>query len=133
MTEHINFPPDYERNSVETLETALGQLGAYESWRAYDPGPTADADKRYTALPALTKRDIREHFPQGFVPPGRDYAKGIASGEICEVKNQRHQRRHPRDEHLEQDLVGRLGEGVMEAQFSCGAFGHRQSYGSYPG
>jgi phenylacetate-coenzyme A ligase PaaK-like adenylate-forming protein len=25
---------------------------------------------------------IREHFPQGFVPPGRDYEKGLKSGEI---------------------------------------------------
>jgi phenylacetate-coenzyme A ligase PaaK-like adenylate-forming protein len=85
MIEHSNFPPDYQRNSIETLETALGKLGAYESWRAYDPGPTADVDKRYAALPALTKRDIREHFPQGFIPPGRDFHKGIAGGEIHEV------------------------------------------------
>jgi phenylacetate-coenzyme A ligase PaaK-like adenylate-forming protein len=39
-------------------------------------------DERYAALPELTKKDIREHFPLGFVPPGRDYQKGLDSGEI---------------------------------------------------
>jgi phenylacetate-coenzyme A ligase PaaK-like adenylate-forming protein len=86
MTNNLRFPPDYQRNSTDTLETALSQLGAYKAWRAYDPGSTCDIDKRYMALPALTKRDIREHYPQGFIPPGKDFHKGIASGEIQEVK-----------------------------------------------
>ena len=86
MTNKPHYPPEYQHNSISTLKTALENLGAYKSWRAYDPGPTADIDKRYTAMPALTKKDIREHFPAGFVPPGKDYVKGIASGEICEVK-----------------------------------------------
>ena len=82
MNKNHQFPPEYFKNSQDILETSLGQLGAYQSWRAYDPGAKHNVDERYAALPALTKRDIREHFPQGFVPPGHDYQKGLDSGEI---------------------------------------------------
>jgi phenylacetate-coenzyme A ligase PaaK-like adenylate-forming protein len=82
MNLHPQFAPEYYKNSLDILETSLGQLGAYQSWRAYDPGAKCDVDERYAALPALTKRDIREHFPQGFVPAGRDVEKGLSSGEI---------------------------------------------------
>jgi len=33
-------------------------------------------------MPALTKQDIREHSPRGFVPLGRDFERGLDSGEI---------------------------------------------------
>jgi phenylacetate-coenzyme A ligase PaaK-like adenylate-forming protein len=76
------YGPEYYRNSLEVLETSLGQLDAYRAWRPYDPGAACDIDRRYAALPALTKRDIREHFPQGFVPAGRDFESGLGNGEI---------------------------------------------------
>ena len=79
------FPTDYNKKSLEALETAL-TLGAYQSWRAFDPGPSYPVDVRYAALPALTKKDIREHFPDGFVPPGKDVQKGLESGEISFVQ-----------------------------------------------
>jgi phenylacetate-coenzyme A ligase PaaK-like adenylate-forming protein len=75
------FSEEYCRNSLEVLETSL-ELGAYQSWRAFDPGPARPLDERYAALPALTKRDVREHFPKGFVPPGRDVKVGLENGEI---------------------------------------------------
>src|SRR5512136_1670861 len=78
----MEYSPEYYKKSQEILEISLGQLGAYKAWRKFDPGPASHVDKRYAALPALTKRDIREHFPQGFVPPGRDIEKGLSSGEI---------------------------------------------------
>jgi len=34
----------------------------------------------------LTKKDIRKHFPEGFVPVEQDIAKGLESGEIQFVK-----------------------------------------------
>jgi phenylacetate-CoA ligase len=37
-------------------------------------------------MPTLTKNDIREHFPQGFVPSGQDIKSGLDSGEIQFVK-----------------------------------------------
>jgi phenylacetate-coenzyme A ligase PaaK-like adenylate-forming protein len=82
MNHNHRFTPEYYRNSLDILETSLGQLQAYRDWRAFDPGPAYHVDRRYAALPALTKRDIREHFPQGFVPAGRDIESGLGSGEI---------------------------------------------------
>ncbi len=81
MNSRYNFTEDYYEKSREALETALN-LGAYQSWRTCDPGPESAIDKRYAALPALTKKDIREHFPDGFVPPGQDLKKGLENGEI---------------------------------------------------
>ena len=81
MNSRYRFPPEYYQKSQEALEIALN-LGAYKSWRQCDPGPGHDIDERYAALPALAKKDIREHFPDGFVPPGKDDKKGLESGEI---------------------------------------------------
>jgi phenylacetate-CoA ligase len=37
-------------------------------------------------MPAFTKKDIRENFPQGLLPKGRDVRRGLTSGEIDLVK-----------------------------------------------
>jgi phenylacetate-coenzyme A ligase PaaK-like adenylate-forming protein len=81
MASHYRFSPEYYKKSLEVLETSLN-LNAYKAWRAGDPGAEYPIDRRYAAMPALTKRDIREHFPGGFVPPGKDVKKGLESGEI---------------------------------------------------
>ncbi len=73
---------EYERRSLAVLEKALAEVGAYRSWRMYDPGPAHPVNKRYAAMPALTKTDIREHFPLGFIPPDRDFQQGLESREI---------------------------------------------------
>jgi len=80
------FPPEYEQRSLELLEKALNSIPGYRSWRAFDPGPAYPVDRRYAAMPALKKKDIREHTPQGFVPFDRDTQAGLASGEINLVK-----------------------------------------------
>jgi phenylacetate-coenzyme A ligase PaaK-like adenylate-forming protein len=85
MTSPYAFPSDYHQKSLEALETAL-TLGAYQAWRASDPGPSYPVDVRYAALPALTKKDIREHFPAGFVPLDKDVQKGLEGGEISFVQ-----------------------------------------------
>jgi hypothetical protein len=86
MIEKWSFPPDYVRRSQEMLETALNKVGAYKAWRDFDPGPTAPIDERYAAMPALTKKDIREHFPGGFLPDGTDIESALAAGKISFVK-----------------------------------------------
>jgi len=86
MNFHRQFSPEYYRKSLDVLETSLNQLHAYRSWRAFDPGAGQSIDRRYAAMPALTKNDIREHFPQGFVPSGQDIKSGLDSGEIQFVK-----------------------------------------------
>ena len=81
-----HFSDEYYRKSLDVLETSLNHLEAYRAWRAFDPGAAYPIDRRYAAMPALTKNDIREHFPQGFVPAGHDIEKGLDSGEIQFVK-----------------------------------------------
>ncbi len=86
MRYNWEFPPHYYRQSLHVLETSLNQVSAYKSWQAFDPGREHPIDSRYAAMPALTKRDIRKHFPEGFVPTGRDVRHGLDSGEIELVK-----------------------------------------------
>jgi len=85
MSHPWKFPYEYYRRSLDTLETALGELSAYRSWRAYDPGAECSVDNRYQAMPALTKEDIRRHFPDGFVPADCDIQYGLNSREISFV------------------------------------------------
>jgi phenylacetate-coenzyme A ligase PaaK-like adenylate-forming protein len=80
------FSTEYNSKAQNELEIALNNAAAYQSWRALDPGRNHSIDERYAAMPALTKRDIRKHFPQGFVPFNQDIHKGLAGGEIEFVK-----------------------------------------------
>ena len=80
-----DFSPEYNQKSLDILETSLKHLDAYRSWRAFDPGPAYSVDARYMALPALTKNDIRQHFPRGFVRPEMDIEAGLKSNEIAFV------------------------------------------------
>jgi phenylacetate-CoA ligase len=86
MSQSWKFPADYYGRSQNVLETALGEVAAYHSWRAFDPGPEYSVDRRYAAMPALTKQDIRQHFPQGLLPADSDLEHGLANGEISFVK-----------------------------------------------
>jgi phenylacetate-CoA ligase len=73
---------NYRRHSRETLELALADVPGYAGWQRFDPGPRSSVDERYAALPALTKRELREHFPSGFVPRQRELGPGLAAGEV---------------------------------------------------
>jgi len=76
----------YEDHCLETLETALNLVPMYDSWRQLDPGEDAPVDTRYAALPALSKPDIRKHFPYGIVPRGLDLDAALAGGEVSFVQ-----------------------------------------------
>ncbi len=86
MPQSWRFSSDYYSRSLDVLEVALNQVAAYKSWRAFDPGRKYSIDTRYAAMPAFTKKDIREHFPEGLLPSDRDFQSGLASGEIEFVK-----------------------------------------------
>jgi phenylacetate-CoA ligase len=81
-----SFPSDYDDCSEKTLTTALALVPAYRSWKALDPGPDYPADIRFAALPELTKKDIRDNFPNGLVPADRDLSRAISNGEIQMVE-----------------------------------------------
>ena len=80
------YMPEYRTSAKIALETALSSAPAYRTWRRYDRGPSADIFERYQAMPVLTKADLREHQPAGFVPEGRDLASALARGEVELVK-----------------------------------------------
>lgn len=61
-------------------------MAAYRTWKHLDPGPNSDIDSRFAALPALTKKDIRENFPYGILPYDCDLDQGIKDGEITLVE-----------------------------------------------
>ncbi|MGA2762148.1 MAG: hypothetical protein ABSG17_02175 [Spirochaetia bacterium] len=75
----------YEERCRLTLETALGRTPLYEKWRAHDPGTRQSIDSRYSALPVLTKDDIRAAFPHGLVPRALDLDAALARGEVSFV------------------------------------------------
>lgn len=72
----------YRRRGREALDLALADVPGYAEWRRLDPGPRAPLDERYAALPALTKHELRAHFPAGFVPRQRELGPGLAAGEV---------------------------------------------------
>lgn len=76
------MPDLYERLAAEALDTALHHTPGYAAWRALDPGPGVPLAARYAALPVLTKQALREHFPLGFIPHGRNLEAALASGEV---------------------------------------------------
>lgn len=72
----------YNAFSKKCLEHALSSVPGYADWRKYDPGPTSPITERFASLPTLTKQQLRDHFPRGFIPVSLDFDKGMASGEI---------------------------------------------------
>ena len=76
------FSPHYYHLSTSALEAALRKVAAYREWRQFDPGPNHHIDARYAAMPAFTKKDIRQNFPDGLLPACKDVEQGLATGEI---------------------------------------------------
>ena len=80
-----NFTPEYYERSRKILDEALAKVPIYQRWKSLDPGPAADVDSRFAAMPALTKKDIREHFPEGLLPRELDLNRAIARKEVSLV------------------------------------------------
>jgi phenylacetate-coenzyme A ligase PaaK-like adenylate-forming protein len=83
----VDRPGDwvYWKRCAEALEVALADTPFYAPWRAADPGRGVSVARRYAAMPALTKADIRAHFPRGFVPAGVDFEAELESGRVSYV------------------------------------------------
>ena len=82
LENRYHYSHEFLQRSKEALETALDTAPLYHEWRVFDPGPEAPLGTRFDALPELTKKAMREHFPQGLVPNGRSVEAGLASEEI---------------------------------------------------
>lgn len=82
MIEKPEFSDEYQQRSLAVLTQGLSEVPAYASWRNYDTGENRPVDERYAALPELTKKEMRENFPSGFVPPARKVEDGLKSGEL---------------------------------------------------
>ena len=76
------FNPDYYERSAITLDMALNQIPVYRLWKSFDPGTDFPIETRFAAMPALTKKDIRNHFPHDMLPHGQDFKGAITRGEI---------------------------------------------------
>jgi len=82
LSHRYNYPEAFQQKSDDTLETALNTAPAYRDWKVFDPGPGAPIDRRYDAMPELTKELIRNNFPIGLVPNHRNVDEGLRNEEI---------------------------------------------------
>lgn len=82
----VAFPESYYTESKILLETALSSVTGYNTWRKDDQSPMQNIDLRFATMPILTKEDLRAHFPEGFLYPGRNLEAGLASKDIEFVK-----------------------------------------------
>jgi phenylacetate-coenzyme A ligase PaaK-like adenylate-forming protein len=82
ITDGWGFPQEYYSRSLKLLDFALEQIPVYKAWRILDPGNKYPVDTRFASLPSLTKKDIRDNFPDGLLPTDKDFKSGLASGEI---------------------------------------------------
>jgi len=71
--------------SLEELERAMRRTPAYAEWRPLDPGPGADVDERYAALPVTTSTWMGALSPRGFVPEGCDLDAALDRDEHVEL------------------------------------------------
>jgi phenylacetate-CoA ligase len=76
------FSEHYQHLSHQALQIAVDSAPAYRWWKSMDKGASVDLDTRYAALPILTKKEMRESFPQGLVPGRRSVVEGLRCGEI---------------------------------------------------
>ena len=82
LADRFYYPPEFHKKSLIAFETALGTARAYAPWRLFDPGAGSHIDERYDAVPELTKQMIRDHFPTGLLPNGKNIEKGLLSEEV---------------------------------------------------
>lgn len=86
ISQNWKYSQDYYSRSINALDTALAKVALYKTWRKFDPGQNCPIDIRFACLPALTKKDIREHSLQETLPEGADIDRAIASGQIALVQ-----------------------------------------------
>jgi phenylacetate-coenzyme A ligase PaaK-like adenylate-forming protein len=84
-TQKWKYTQQYDTYSQNILNKALNKIAIYRGWKQLDPGSNFPIDLRFDSLPALTKKDIREHSTRDLLPEGTDLYGKISSGEIALV------------------------------------------------
>jgi len=79
---HLASDSEYRAEITRALNHALDHVPFYQRWKPDDPGTGHPVEMRYSALPRLTKKDIRAHMPKGFIPREKDFKAGVESGEV---------------------------------------------------
>ena len=82
MNPSPRFSADYSKLSIAALETALRHVAAYKDWPVFDPGSSSSIDKRFNAMPAVSKQDLREHTWRNFIPAGMDMDAALKTDTI---------------------------------------------------
>lgn len=76
------FSDDYYKLSTAALEKALYHTTAYKSWKRFDSGQSASINRRFCAMPVISKKDLREHTWRDFIPVGMDIEAAFSKGVI---------------------------------------------------
>lgn len=82
LANRFHYSEDFLKKCDSTLNMAFEHVPLYKNWKPLDLGQNVSTDERYDALPILTKADIRDHFPLGLMPEGKDLNDGILHEEI---------------------------------------------------
>jgi phenylacetate-coenzyme A ligase PaaK-like adenylate-forming protein len=78
----VVYPESYPRACASVLDTGLSSVPAYAGWKRLDPGPQAGVRARFSALPSITKADMRRHSHAGFCTPDRNAARALEAKTI---------------------------------------------------
>ncbi len=76
------MPDSSTARCATALDQALTSVPFYRRWKPSDPGPSRSLSERLTALPVLSKRDLRAHVPHGFARDGCRIGDGFSTGAI---------------------------------------------------
>jgi len=82
LANRFNYPKGFQEKCDAILDMALEHVPVYKEWKQLDRGPQVSVDERFDALPALTKNDVRTHFPLGLMPDWKDLGEGLRKEEI---------------------------------------------------
>lgn len=82
LADRFHYPADFLDKCESTLAMAFEHVPLYREWKRLDPGRDFTLDQRFDALPALTKADMRAHFPDGLMPDAKNLREGLRSGDI---------------------------------------------------
>jgi phenylacetate-CoA ligase len=75
-------PDSYNDQTKFDLDQTLTCVPFYKQWKVFDKGSSFSLADRMSALPVLTKRDLRANVPNGFIHEKYKCQEGFASGEI---------------------------------------------------